>query len=158
MAWHRWSATALGLAAVVAAQALWPEPPVPEQLAFQSISVDRYLRQLRRQAIRFVDARPKQGFQFVEQHRDAAFEIHCRGVPVLWLERRSHHVLMQASLDAKQRAPAILEFQATLQWQMEPLGYLEQVLMDVPEPVLMDWGVQWLASAVPEEARCGGGR
>ncbi|QKW56788.1 hypothetical protein [Stenotrophomonas sp. NA06056] len=155
MAWHRWAATALGLAAVVAAQALWPEPPVPEQLAFQSISVDRYLRQLRRQAIQFVEDRPKQGFQFVEQHRNGAFEIHCRGVPVLWLERRSHHVLMQASLDAKQRAPAVLEFQATLQWQLEPLGYLEQVLMGVPEPVLMDRMLLMLAGGVPDGARCG---
>lgn len=155
MAWHRWAATALGLAAVVAAQAQWPEPPLPEQLAFQGISVDRYLRQLRRQAIQFVEARPRQGFQFVERYRDAAFEIHCRGVPVLWLERRSHHVLMQASLDAKQRAPAVLEFQATLQWQLEPLGYLEQVLMDVPEPVLMDRMLLILAGGVPDGARCG---
>ena len=156
MTWQRWAGTALGLAAVVAAQARWPEPPVPEQLAFHTLPDDRFA-QLRRQAMQFVEARPGLGFQFVDQHPDAAFQIHCRGVPVLWLATRPQHLLLQVSLDAGQRAPAVLQFQAILQWQMEPLGYLEQVLMDAPEPVVMDRVVQWLAGAVPEGAQCGGG-
>ena len=57
---------------------------------------------------------------------------------MLWLERRSHHLLLQVSLDAEQRAPAVLQLGTLLQWQLEPVGYLEQVLADVPEPVLLD--------------------
>ena len=65
MAWWRWAATALCLVVVVAAQALFPAPPVPSPVAFQSINDDRF-SQLRRQAMQFVDSRPRQGFQFVD--------------------------------------------------------------------------------------------
>ncbi|WP_049414800.1 hypothetical protein, partial [Stenotrophomonas maltophilia] len=102
MAWCRWAANALCLVVVVAAQAQWPATPAPSPVAFQSINDDRFL-QLRRQAMQFVDSRPRQGFQFVERHRDAEFQVLCRGIPVLWLERRSHHLLLQVSLDAEQR-------------------------------------------------------
>lgn len=154
MAWWRWAATALCLVVVVAAQALWPAPPVPSPIAFQSINDDRF-SQLRRQAMQFVDSRPRQGFQFVERRRDAEFQVHCRGIPVLWLEGRPQHLLLQVSLDAKQRAPAVVRLRALLQWQLEPLDYLEQVLAGVPEPVLFDRVVQILASDVPDGARCG---
>jgi len=152
--WCRWAANALCLVVVVAAQALWPAPPVPSPVAFQSINDDRFSH-LRRQAVQFVEARPRQGFQFVERHQNAGFQIHCGGVPVLWLERRSHHLLLQASLDAKRGAPAVVRLRALLQWQLEPLDYLEQVLADVPEPVLLDRVLQILAGDVPDGARCG---
>ena len=154
MAWCRWAATVLCLAAVLAAQIHWPVPPVPEQLAFQSIPDDRFSL-LRRQVRQFVEARPRQGFEFVEQRQDATLQIYCRGVPVLWLERRSHYLLLQVSLDAHQRAPAVVRLRALLQWQLEPLDYLEQVLADVPEPVLLDRVLQILAGDVPDGARCG---
>ncbi|WP_286068377.1 hypothetical protein [Stenotrophomonas sp. 57] len=154
MAWWRWAATALCLVVVVAAQTQWLAPPKPSPIGFHSIPGDRFL-QLRRQAMQFVEARPRQGFQFVERHRDAAFQVHCRGIPVLWLERRSHHLLLQVSLDAKQRAPAVVRLRALLQWQLEPLDYLEQVLAGVPENVLLDRVLQILASDVPDGARCG---
>lgn len=154
MAWWRWAATALCLVVVVAAQALWLAPPKPSPIGFHSIPGDRFL-QLRRQAVQFVEARPRQGFQFVERHRDAAFQVLCRGIPVLWLERRPQHLLLQVSLDAKQRAPAVVRLRALLQWQLEPLDYLEQVLAGVPEPVLLDRLLQILASDVPDGARCG---
>ncbi|HEL2977331.1 TPA: hypothetical protein UMB92_000136 [Stenotrophomonas maltophilia] len=154
MACCRWAATALLLTAVVAAQPWWSAPPVPEALAFQSITDNRF-SQLRRQAVQFVEARPRQGFQFVERQRDVSFQIRCNGVPVLLLERRSRHLLLRVSLDAKQRAPAVVRLRALLQWQLEPLDYLEQVLAGVPEPVLMDRMLQVLAGDVPEGARCG---
>ncbi|MBH1801429.1 hypothetical protein I5T93_00465 [Stenotrophomonas maltophilia] len=154
MAWWRWAATALCLVVVVAAQALWPAPPVPSPVAFQRINDDRF-SQLRRQAMQFVEARPRQGFQFVERHRDAEFQVHCRGIPVLWLERRPQHLLLQVSLDAKLRAPAVVRLRALLQWQLEPLDYLEQVLAGVPEPVLLDRVLQMFGGEVPEGARCG---
>ncbi|HEL5024859.1 TPA: hypothetical protein UOA81_000009 [Stenotrophomonas maltophilia] len=154
MACCRWAATALLLTAVVAAQLWWSAPPSPEQLAFQSITDNRF-SQLRRQAMQFVDARPRQGFQFVERNRDAELQVQCRGVPVLWLDRRSQHLLLRVSLDAEQRAPAVLQLRAILQWQLEPLDYLEQVLAGVPEPVLMDRMLQVLAGDVPDGARCG---
>ncbi|WP_262229539.1 hypothetical protein [Stenotrophomonas maltophilia] len=127
---------------------------MPKPLAFQSITDNRF-SQLRRQAVQFVEARPRQGFQFVERQRDVSFQIRCNGVPVLLLERRSRHLLLRVSLDAKQRAPAVVRLRALLQWQLEPLDYLEQVLAGVPEPVLMDRMLQVLAGDVPEGARCG---
>lgn len=154
MAWCRWAANALCLVVVVAAQALWPATPVPSPVAFQGINDDRF-SQLRRQAMQFVDSRPRQGFQFVERHRDAELQVLCRGIPVLWLERRSHHLLLQVSLDAEQRAPAVVQLGTLLQWQLEPVGYLEQVLADVPEPVLLDRVLQMFGGEVPEGARCG---
>jgi len=154
VAWCRWAATVLCLAAVVAAQIQWPVPPVPEQFAFQSIPDDRFSL-LRRQARQFVEARPRQGFEFVEKRGGAVLQIYCRGVPVLWLERRSHYLLLQVSLDARQRAPDVVRFRALLQWQMEPLDYLEQVLAGVPEPVLMDRVLQAVAGEVTDGARCG---
>ncbi|UUS13730.1 hypothetical protein NMB32_17550 [Stenotrophomonas sp. CD2] len=144
----------LCLVAVVAAQTQWLTPPLPSPIGFQSINDDRF-SQLRRQAMRFVESRPRQGFQFVEEHQDVSFQIHCRGVPVLWLERRSQHLLLQVSLDAEQRAPAVLQLRALLQWQLEPVDYLEQVLAGVPEPVLLDRVLQIFAGEVPEGARCG---
>lgn len=74
---------------------------------------------------------------------------------MLWLERRSQHLLLQVSLDAEQRAPAVLQLRALLQWQLQPLGHLEQVLAGVPEPVLLDRVLQILAGDVPDGTRCG---
>lgn len=139
---------------VIAAQAQWLAPPKPSPIGFHSIPGDRFL-QLRRQAMQFVEARPRQGFQFVERHRDAEFQVHCRGIPALWLKRRSHHLLLQVSLDAEHRAPDVVRLRALLQWQLEPLDYLEQVLAGVPEPVLLDRVLQSLAGDVPDGARCG---
>lgn len=73
---------------------------------------------------------------------------------MLWLERRSQYLLLQVSLDAEQRAPAILPLRALLQWQLESVDYLEQVLIGVPEPVLMDRVLVKLAGVVPDGARC----
>lgn len=154
MAWWRWAATALCLVVVVAAQTQWLAPPVHSPVAFQSINDHRF-SQLRRQAVQFVEARPRQGFQFVERHRDAEFQVHCGGIPVLWLERRPQHLLLQVSLDAKQRAPAVMRLRALLEWQLEPLDYREQVLADVSEPVLLDRVLQMFGGEVPEGARCG---
>lgn len=127
---------------------------MPLQHALQNIS-DDHLSRLRRQTTQFVEARPGHGFQFVERHRDAEFQIHCRGIPVLWLERRSHHLLLQVLLDATRWAPAVVRLRVLLQWQLTPLDYLEEVLAGVPEPVLLDRVLQILASDVPDRARCG---
>lgn len=154
MAWCGWAATALCVGIVIAAQAQWLEPPAPSPIAFQRISNERF-SQLRRQAMRFVEVRPGHGFQFVERHEGASFQIHCRGVRVLWLERRPQLVLLQVSLDADQRAPAVVQLRALLQWQLQPVDYLEQVLAGVPEPVLMDRVLLMLAGEVPDGVRCG---
>lgn len=154
MGW-RWAATALCLVAAVAAPVLWLSPAVPERLAFQSIADDRF-SQLRRQAMAFVEARQRQGLQFVETQRGASLQIHCKGVPVLWLERRPPHLTMRVSLDAVQRAPDVLALRALLQRQLEPLNYMEQVLVGVPEPVLMDRVLLAMAGDVAGGARCEG--
>lgn len=153
MAGCRWAAMALCMAAVVTAQCQWSVPSLPSPLAFQAIPDDRFSR-LHRQAIRFVDARQLQGFHLVEGQEDEAFQVHCRGVPVLWLERRPQHVLMQTSLDVEQRAPEVLQLRAFLRWQLQPVDYLEQVLIGMPEPVLMDRMVGKLAGGVPDGVRC----
>lgn len=154
MARYCWAATVLCLVAVVAAQTRWLTPRLPSPIGFQSINDDRF-SQLRRQAMQFVESRPRQGFQFVEEHQDVSFQIHCRGVPVLWMVRRSQYLLLQASLDAGQRAPAVVQLRAILEWQLEPLDYLEQVLAGVPQPVLMDRVRRVLAGEVPDGVRCG---
>lgn len=74
---------------------------------------------------------------------------------MLRLERRSQHLLLRVSLDAEQRAPAVVQLGTLLQWQLEPVDYLEQVLAGVPEPVLLDRVLQIFAGEVPEGARCG---
>nr|WP_258013760.1 hypothetical protein [Stenotrophomonas maltophilia] len=61
---------------------------------------------------------------------------------------------MQTSLDAEQRAPEVLQLRGFLQWQLQPMDYLEQVLIGVPEPVLMDRVLGKLAGVVPDGARC----
>ena len=71
-----------------------------------------------------------------------------------WRGARTN-LLLQVSLDAEQRAPAIVQLGTLLQWQLEPVGYLEQVLADVPEPVLLDRVLQMFGGEVPEGARCG---
>jgi hypothetical protein len=93
----RWTATVLCLAAAVAGPVHWASPPVRERLAFQGIADDRF-SQLRRLAMAFVEARPHQGVRFVETRPGASLQIHCKGVPVLWLERRSQYLLLQASV------------------------------------------------------------
>lgn len=74
---------------------------------------------------------------------------------MLWLERRSQHLLLRVSLDAEQRAPVVLQLGTLLQWQLKPLGHLEQVLAGVPETVLLDRVLQMFAGEVPDGARCG---
>ncbi len=154
MAWCSWAATALCVGVVIAAETQWFEPPAATPIAFQRISNERF-SQLRRQAMQFVEVRRGHGFQFVERHEGASFQIHCKGVPVLWLGRRPQHVLLQVSLDANQRAPAVVPLRALLQWQLQPVDYLEQVLAGVPEPVLMDRVFLMLAGEVPDGVRCG---
>lgn len=157
MVWHRWAAMALCIASLVAAQRQLSARLISSPLAFKSISGERY-SQLRRQAIQFGEARPRQGFQFVETHRGASLQIHCKGVPVLWLERQPKHLAMWVSQDAEQRAPDVLPLRALLEQQLEPLDYLEQTLAGVPEPVLMDWVLLAIAGDVPRDARCAGER
>lgn len=154
MARYRWAATALCIVTVVAAQTQWLAPPESSSIGFQNIADDRFL-QLRRQAMQFVEDRPRQGFQLVERHQYAGFQIHCGGVPVLWLERRAQYFLLQVSLDAEERARDVLQLRAIFQWQLQPLGHLEQVLAGVPEPVLKDRVLRVLAGEVPDGVRCG---
>ncbi|MBN5149606.1 hypothetical protein JY458_01275 [Stenotrophomonas maltophilia] len=153
MAGCRWAATALCLVALVASPTQWLAPPVPSPIGFQNIPDDRFL-QLRRQAMQFVEARSRQGYQFVDQREGAALQIYCRDVPVLWLERHPDYLLLRVSLDARQRAPAVVQLRALLQWQMEPLGVLQQALAGVPEPVLMERALRVVAAEVPDGARC----
>lgn len=157
MARYHWALLALILASAVAARVLWSTAPVPAPLAFQSITDDQFQR-LRRQAIQFVEARPRQGFRFVERKQDASFQVQCRGVPVLWVERLPRHLLMWPSLDAGQRAPDVLELRALLQWQLEPVAYLEQLMAGVSEPVLLDRVLLAIADDVTGHARCDGWR
>lgn len=114
----------------------------------------RSLPELRRQAMQFVEARSRQGYQFVDQREGAALQIYCRDVPVLWLERHPNYLLLRVSLDARHRAPAVVQLRALLQWQMEPLGVLQQALAGVPEPVLMERTLRVVAAEVPDGARC----
>ena len=68
---------------------------------------------------------------------------------------RAQYLLLQASLNAEERAADVLQLRVLLQWQLRPLGHLQQILAGVPEPVLKDRVLRVLAGEVPDEARCG---
>lgn len=145
----------LFLALVVAARIHWPGPEEPEILAYRGVS-DEMFSTLRRHALRFAESRARDGFEFTDGPNAASsFQIQCRGVPVLYVERRHPLLLISLPLGAGRRAPAIFHLQATLQWPLQPLSYLEQFLAGVQEPTVRDRLLLMAAGGVPEEERCG---
>lgn len=144
----------LFLALVVAARIHWPEPEKPEILAYRGVS-DEMFSMLRRHALRFAGARARDGFEFLDGPNAASsFQIQCRSVPVLYVERQPLLLLIRLPLGAGRRAPAIFYLQATLQWPLHPLSYLEQFLAGVQEPTVQDRLLLMVAGGVPEEERC----
>lgn len=151
---HQGMMWVLFLALVVAARIHWPEPEEPEILAYRGVS-DEAFWTLRRHALRFAEARARDGFEFLDGPNAASsFQIHCRGVPVLYVERLEHLLLISLPLGAGRRAPAIFYLQATLEWPLHPLSYLEQFLAGVQEPTVQDRLLLMVAGGVPEEERC----
>lgn len=137
------------LALVVAARIHWPEPEEPEILAYRGVS-DETFSTLCRHALRFAEARARDGFEFLDGPNVASsFQIECRGVPVLYVERQQSLLLIRLPLGAGRRAPVIFFLQATLQWPLQPLSYLEQLLAGVQDRLLL-----MVAGGVPEEERC----
>ncbi|MNI59819.1 hypothetical protein D3C73_1149990 [compost metagenome] len=146
---------ALFLALVVAAQMHWPEPVEPEMLAYRAVP-DETFWTLCRHALRFAEARAPEVFELLDgPHVSASFQIQCKGVPVLHVERQPPLLLMRVAPGIERRAPAIFPLQATLQWSLVPLSHLEQVLSGVQEPTLQDRLPLTLAGDVPEDERCG---
>jgi hypothetical protein len=146
----------LCLALVVAARTLWPAPVEPSPIAYRNVPDEAFLK-LRTHAMRFAAARAWDGFEFVDAApASTGFQVRCKGAPVLHVEARAPHLLIRLPLDARQRAPAIVHLQATLQWPLKPLPCLEQVLAGVREPTVMDRLRLVWASAVPAHERCGG--
>lgn len=142
------------LAMVVAARIYSPEPEEAETLAYRGVSHETFST-LRRHALRFAEARARDGFEFTDGPNAASsFQIHCRGVPVLYVERRQSLLLISLPLGAGLRAPAIFYLQATLEWPLEPLSYLEQFLAGVQEPTVQDRFLLMVAGDVPEDERC----
>lgn len=144
----------LFLALVVAARIHWPEPEEPEILAYRGVS-DEAFSTLRRHALRFAEARARDGFEFTDGPNAASsFQIQCRGVPVLYVERQPPLLLIRLPLGAGQRAPAIFHLQATLEWPLQPLNYLEQFLAGGQEPTVQDRLLLMVTGGVPEDERC----
>ncbi|MEN5284328.1 hypothetical protein ABE494_00025 [Stenotrophomonas lactitubi] len=144
----------LFLALVVAARIYWPEPEEPEILAYRGVS-DEAFSTLRRHALRFAEARARDGFEFTDGPNAASFfQVRCRGVPVLYVERQQFLLLIRLPLGAGRRAPAIFYLQATLEWPLHPLNHLEQFLAGVQEPTVQDRLLLMVAGGVPEEERC----
>lgn len=144
----------LFLALVVAARIHWPEPEEPEILAYRGLS-DEAFWTLRRHALRFAEARARDGFEFTDGPNAASsFQVQCRGVPVLYVERQQFLLLIRLPLGAGRRAPAIFSLQAALQWPVQPLSYLEQFLAGVQEPTVQDRLLLMVAGGVPEDERC----
>ncbi|MEX0178925.1 hypothetical protein MRBLST1_000578 [Stenotrophomonas sp. LST1-1-1.1] len=63
-------------------------------------------------------------------------------------------MLIRLPLGAGRRAPAIFYLQATLEWPLHPLSYLEQFLAGVQEPTVQDRLLLMVAGGVPEDERC----
>lgn len=146
----------LFLALVVAALIHWPEPEEPEIPAYRGVS-DEVFSTLRRHALRFAEARARDDFEFLDGPNAAAsFYIECRGVPVLYVERQPPLLLISLPIGAGRRAPAIFYLQATLEWPLQPLSYLEHFLAGVQEPTVQDRLLLMIAGDVPEDGRCGG--
>lgn len=144
----------LFLALVVAALIHWPEPEEPEILAYRGVS-DEMFSTLRRHALRFAEARARDGFEFTDGPNAASsFQVQCRGVPVLYVERSQSLLLISLPLGAGLRASAIFYLQATLEWPLQPLSYLEQFLAGVQEPTVQDRLLLMVAGGVPEDERC----
>lgn len=144
----------LFLALVVAARIYWPEPEEAEILAYRGVSHETFST-LRRHALRFAEARARDGFEFTDGPNAASsFQIQCRGVPVLYVERRQSLLLISLPLGAGRRAPAIFYLQATLEWPLQPLSYLEQFLAGVQEPTVQDRLLMMVTGGVPEDERC----
>lgn len=153
---HQGMMWVLFLALVVAARIHWPEPEEPEILAYRGVS-DATFSTLRRHALRFAEARARDGFELTDGPNAASsFQIQCRGVPVLYMERQPPLLLISLPLGAGRRAPAIFYLQATLEWPLQPLSYLEQLLAGVQEPTVQDRLLLMVAGGVPEDGRCGG--
>ena len=143
------------LALVVAARIHWPEPEEPEILAYRGVS-DETFSTLRRHALRFAEARARDGFELTDGPNAASsFQVQCRGVPVLYVERQHLLLLIRLPLGAGRRAPAIFHLQGTLQWPLQPLSYLEQLLAGAQEPTVQDRLLLMAAGGVPEDERCG---
>ncbi len=151
MAWWRWGHRALSCGGGCG-ETQWLAPPVHSPVAFQSINDHRF-SQLRRQAVQFVEATT--GLPV----RRAASRCRVPGS----LPRHTRAVAGEApatsavaGLTGREAAgAAVVRLRALLQWQLEPLDYLEQVLAGVPEPVLLDRVLRILAGDVPYGARCG---
>jgi hypothetical protein len=151
---HQGMMWVLFLALVVAARIHWPEPEEPEILAYRGVS-DEAFWTLRRHALRFAEARARDGFEFTDGPNAASsFQVQCRGVPVLYVERQQFLLLIRLPLGAGRRAPAIFHLQATLEWPLQPLSYLEQFLAGVQEPTVQDRLLLMVAGGVPEDERC----
>lgn len=153
---HHGMMWALFLALVVAARIHWPEPEEPEILAYRGVSDEAHWT-LRRHALRFAEARARDGFEFTDGPNAASsFQVQCRGVPVLYVERQQFLLLIRLPLGAGRRAPAIFHLQATLEWPLQPLSYLEQFLAGVQEPTVQDRLLLLVTGGVPEDERCRG--
>ncbi|WP_312704135.1 hypothetical protein [Stenotrophomonas lactitubi] len=151
---HQGMMWVLFLALVVAVRIHWPEPEEPEILAYRGVS-DATFSTLRRRALQFAEARARDGFELTDGPNPASsFQIRCRGVPVLYVEREQSFLLISLPLGAGRRAPAIFSLQAALQWPLQPLSYLDQVLEGVQEPTVQDRLLLMVAGGVPEEERC----
>ncbi|MBN5048926.1 hypothetical protein JY456_01015 [Stenotrophomonas maltophilia] len=75
-------------------------------------------------------------------------------MPVLYVQRQQHLLLIRLPLEAGRRAPAIFYLQATLGWPLQPLSYLEQFVAGVQEPTVQDRLLLMAAGGVPEDERC----
>jgi len=152
----QWAVLALCLTLVIAARTLWPEPVDPEPFTYRSVPDEAFLK-LRTHAQRFVEARSREGFEFAEATpASASFQVLCKGALLLHVETQPPHLLIKVPLGARQRAPAIVHLQATLQWPLKPLPYLDQFLAGVQEPTVMNRPRLVWAGAVPADERCGG--
>lgn len=152
----RWGALALGLVLLAVAGIQWPEPAEPGILAYRSVS-DEAFSMLRRQAFQFVEDRARKGFEFSDgPPAPLSFRIQCKGALVMHVERQPSHLLIRVPLEAQERAPEISQLLAELRQPLQPLPYLEQVMADVGEPVLMDRLLHRFAGNASDASRCVG--
>jgi hypothetical protein len=81
-----------------------PEHVEPEVLAYRG-APDETFWILHCHALRFAELRAREGFEFLEgAYASASFQILCKGVPVLHVERQPPLLLIRVALGAERRA------------------------------------------------------
>ncbi|HDS1826828.1 TPA: cold-shock protein [Stenotrophomonas maltophilia] len=148
------TAAAVCAAITVAVWMGWPEPAGDQVWAYQKLRPADY-RMLHSQALGFVAAKAREGFELHARHVGAtSFEIRCKRVLVMDVENAPSRVLIRMPADARWRAPDIERLRISFERWLLVQQIEGRVLVERAGP---SWVEAWLGrfeGSVPDEQRC----